>query len=190
LQDALREAAVGAAAERTFRVRPRDGTNDALDEQGTLGFLRSDGSPMPPTELPGPAALRTGTAVIDAIVGVVTTHASVRWLCVNATPIVGPDGTTPVGVVAVGVDITRRHERDQSRATGDDAPVSLTAREHQVLQLLAEGCSSRQIAEQLRVSLNTARNYTQRLFRKLDAHSRLEAVAVAIRAGLVKRTPA
>ena len=69
-------------------------------------------------------------------------------------------------------------------------PDTLTPRERQVLQLLAEGCSTRQIAERLFVSLNTARNHSQHLLRKLDAHSRLEAVAVGIRAGLVERAPA
>ncbi|HEY8216758.1 MAG TPA: PAS domain-containing protein [Acidimicrobiia bacterium] len=65
---------------------------------------------------------------------------------------------------------------------------SLTQREHEVLLLLADGLSSREIAEQLFISLNTARNHVQRLIAKLGAHSRLEAVAVARRAGLVDTT--
>jgi len=69
-------------------------------------------------------------------------------------------------------------------------PETLTPRERQVLQLLAEGCSTRQIADRLFVSLNTARNHTQHLLHKLDAHSRLEAVAVGTRSGLIERAPA
>lgn len=61
----------------------------------------------------------------------------------------------------------------------------LTARELDVLRLLTEGVSTRGIAERLFISLNTARNHVQRIIRKLGAHSRLEAVAIANRAGLV-----
>ena len=51
--------------------------------------------------------------------------------------------------------------------------------------MLAEGASSRQIAERLFISRNTARNHVQRVIRKLGAHSRLEAVAVARRTGIL-----
>ena len=64
---------------------------------------------------------------------------------------------------------------------------TLTAREREVLRLLAEGSSTREIAEQLFISHNTARNHVQRMIRKLGAHSRLEAVAIAHRRGLVDR---
>lgn len=63
---------------------------------------------------------------------------------------------------------------------------ALTARELEVLRLLAEGVSTREIADGLFISLNTSRNYVQRLIAKLGAHSRLEAVAVARRAGLLQ----
>jgi DNA-binding NarL/FixJ family response regulator len=71
---------------------------------------------------------------------------------------------------------------------GRDA-TGLTQREHEVLVLLADGLSTREIAQQLFISLNTARNHVQRLIAKLGAHSRLEAVAVARRNGLLDATP-
>jgi DNA-binding NarL/FixJ family response regulator len=64
-------------------------------------------------------------------------------------------------------------------------PSTLTERELEVLQMLADGLSTKRVAEQLFISVNTARNHVQRVIRKLDAHSRLEAVALARRAGLL-----
>ncbi|MGH8907384.1 MAG: LuxR C-terminal-related transcriptional regulator [Egibacteraceae bacterium] len=56
----------------------------------------------------------------------------------------------------------------------------LTAREKQVLELLAEGCGNRMIAEILVISPQTARTHIQNVVRKLGAHSRLEAAAMAV----------
>ena len=61
----------------------------------------------------------------------------------------------------------------------------LTAREREVLDLLAEGLSNRVIADRLFLSVNTVRNYVQSILTKLDAHSKLEAVSSAARAGLI-----
>jgi len=65
----------------------------------------------------------------------------------------------------------------------------LTARELEVLGLLAEGLSGEAIATRLYLSPNTVRNHVQNLLPKLGAHSRLEAVSIAARAGLLDRPP-
>jgi two-component system nitrate/nitrite response regulator NarL len=62
----------------------------------------------------------------------------------------------------------------------------LTSREVEVLQLLAEGASSKAIAERLSVSPNTVRTHVQGILTKLQVHSRLEAAAFAVRHKLVK----
>jgi DNA-binding NarL/FixJ family response regulator len=62
----------------------------------------------------------------------------------------------------------------------------LTKREREVLQLLAEGASSPQIAARLGVSPNTVRTHVQGILSKLQLHSRLEAAAFAVRFDLVK----
>lgn len=62
---------------------------------------------------------------------------------------------------------------------------SLTRREIEVLQLLADGCSTKQLAESLGLSLNTVRNHVQSAINRLGAHSKLEAVSIAIRQGLI-----
>jgi PAS domain S-box-containing protein len=61
----------------------------------------------------------------------------------------------------------------------------LSPREREVLGLIAKGVSTRGIAEQLHVSNTTVNNHVQHILRKLNAHSRLEAVRRAERAGLV-----
>jgi DNA-binding NarL/FixJ family response regulator len=71
------------------------------------------------------------------------------------------------------------------RATRD----AMTRRELQVLALLAEGASTAEIAERLCISTNTVRNHVQNLLGKLGARSRLEAVAIAGRRGLVSGAP-
>lgn len=62
---------------------------------------------------------------------------------------------------------------------------ALSAREREVLALLAEGAGTDAIAERLFISRNTVRAHVQRVISKLGAHSKLEAVAVARRHGLV-----
>jgi DNA-binding NarL/FixJ family response regulator len=54
----------------------------------------------------------------------------------------------------------------------------LTARQTEVLRLLARGLSTRQIAAELHLSAETVRNHIRDLLRRLGVHSRLEAVAV------------
>lgn len=61
----------------------------------------------------------------------------------------------------------------------------LTARERETLDLLAEGATTEEIGEWLGVSRNTTRNHVQRVLEKLGARSKLEAVAVARREGLI-----
>jgi two-component system response regulator DevR len=60
---------------------------------------------------------------------------------------------------------------------GDD----LTPREAAILQLLVNGASTDAIAEELVIALATARNHVQAVLTKLSAHSRLEAVSIALR---------
>ena len=65
----------------------------------------------------------------------------------------------------------------------DDGPTAppphLTPRQVEVLRLLEQGRSTKQIAAELHLSIETVRNHIRRLFRALGVHSRLEAVAAA-----------
>lgn len=72
-----------------------------------------------------------------------------------------------------------------SRLTGRTRSATLTARERQTLGLLADGASTAEVARRLGVAVNTARNHVQRVLEKLGARSKLEAVAIARREGLL-----
>ena len=70
-----------------------------------------------------------------------------------------------------------------------DAPIArsprgITAREREVLQLLAEGRSTKQIASTLQVSVKTVETHRQRIMEKLDLHSIAELTKYAVREGL------
>ncbi len=62
---------------------------------------------------------------------------------------------------------------------------TLTAREQETLLLLADGAGTDQISSKLGVARNTARNHVQRVLDKLGARSKLEAVSIARREGLL-----
>ncbi|RZQ60514.1 response regulator [Amycolatopsis suaedae] len=68
---------------------------------------------------------------------------------------------------------------------GTAVTTPLTAREHETLQLMVEGVATGEIGERLGVARNTARNHVQRVLVKLGARSKLEAVAIARREGLI-----
>lgn len=67
------------------------------------------------------------------------------------------------------------------RSVGAD----LTGREREVLVLLAEGLTNKAIAGSLNLSVNTVRGYVQSILTRLGTHSKLEAVATAVREGLI-----
>ncbi|MFF7731610.1 AAA family ATPase [Streptomyces sp. NPDC007984] len=71
----------------------------------------------------------------------------------------------------------------------DDRPGTLTAREQDVLRLLALGRSNRQIGEELFISGKTASVHVSNILAKLGASSRGEAVAIAYREGLITPEP-
>jgi DNA-binding NarL/FixJ family response regulator len=85
-----------------------------------------------------------------------------------------------VGVLALAYPIPSR----ATRCLPDRWP-SLTPRRYQVLRLLGEGLGTAEIAHELVLSEQTVRNHVRDVLRDLDAHSRLEAVDIARRLGLL-----
>jgi two-component system NarL family response regulator len=61
----------------------------------------------------------------------------------------------------------------------------LTDRELQVLKLVAQGMSNREVAEDLFISENTVKNHVRNILEKLHLHSRMEAVVYAVREKLL-----
>jgi len=62
---------------------------------------------------------------------------------------------------------------------------ALTARESEVLRLLAKGLANKEIGRDLRISEDTVKTHVSRILAKLGAHSRTQAVLNAMRMGLV-----
>jgi DNA-binding NarL/FixJ family response regulator len=82
-----------------------------------------------------------------------------------------------------------RHHAEPKPAASAAEPRDLSARELQVLSLLATGCDNSQIGETLYVSRSTVKKHVSRLLEKLEVDNRLQAATFAIRAGLVDRDP-
>ena len=59
----------------------------------------------------------------------------------------------------------------------------LSPREREILQLIADGLTDREIADRLRVAPATSRTHARNLIAKLGAHTRAQAVAIGIRSG-------
>jgi DNA-binding NarL/FixJ family response regulator len=77
----------------------------------------------------------------------------------------------------------------QTAGTAKDRWESLTDREREVLQLIAEGHTSREIAELLTISEQTVRTHRANLMDKLDIHSTAELTQYAIRKGVISLDP-
>jgi DNA-binding NarL/FixJ family response regulator len=73
---------------------------------------------------------------------------------------------------------------DTPQRTDDELASRLTAREIEVLRLMAEGCDNQAIADHLVLDRATIRTHVEAALAKLDAPSRLHAVARAVRLGL------
>ena len=91
------------------------------------------------------------------------------------------------GILLTKVQALLAHDGDPSEGIVATAPKRpsplsvLTAREQEVLRLIARGESAKGIAEKLRISPSTARNHTQNILEKLGVHTKIEALALAFR---------
>lgn len=94
------------------------------------------------------------------------------------------DGHAVVPPAALGTLLRRVVERRRVRREDAEALESLTPREREVFEYAARGRDNEAIADALFISPATARTHLQRVFKKLDIHSRAEAVAFAARCGL------
>jgi len=93
------------------------------------------------------------------------------------------------GDVLLAPSITRRLVERYAGGRGPAAPPGLdelTAREHEVLVLIARGLSNAEIAGALVVSMPTVKTHVGRVFMKLGLRDRAQAVIVAYEAGLVR----
>ena len=77
---------------------------------------------------------------------------------------------------------SKENEDDSNRKNG----LRLTARQKQILQLLAEGKSSKEVAVALNISVKTAETHRANIMRRLDCHSVTELVRYAIRNHIIE----
>jgi PAS domain S-box-containing protein len=110
-----------------------------------------------------------GASATDATGVLVSTDGTRLPLEISSVPLIGGERVVGVfGLLAGPLD-------DQPKVHHP----SLTPRQTEVLRLLEQGRSTRQIAGELHLSPETVRNHIRHLFRALGVHSRLEAVAIA-----------
>jgi DNA-binding NarL/FixJ family response regulator len=77
--------------------------------------------------------------------------------------------------------------RLEAPTAGDEQHV-ITKREEEVLQRIADGCSTSEVAAQLYISQKTVKNHLASIYQKLDARDRTQAVLQAVRMGIVHLT--
>jgi PAS domain S-box-containing protein len=91
------------------------------------------------------------------------------------------DGDTIVGVLTFAFDV----RRPPSEIIGLRPDPQLTLRQRQILELIASGLSTAEVAKELTLSTETVRNHLRNASQELHAHSRVEAIATAQRLGLL-----
>jgi DNA-binding NarL/FixJ family response regulator len=89
----------------------------------------------------------------------------------------------------VAREAMREHDGTAEGGGGGDPYDSLTDREKQVLKLVAEGRSNKEVADVLGISVKTAMSHRERVMEKLDVHSRTELIRFAIRQGIIRVDP-
>ncbi|UZN03130.1 helix-turn-helix transcriptional regulator [Cellulomonas sp. S1-8] len=126
------------------------------------------------TVLPGAGAPPGPSALGDALhhlVGTVrprrTTPPSARYRLTLATAAAAP----------TAADATRRHGNGEPRRTGDGV-ADLSPRESQVMACIARGLRNTEVAAELGVTEKTVKNHVNRIFSKLGADGRVEAVLI------------
>jgi two-component system, NarL family, response regulator DegU len=98
--------------------------------------------------------------------------------------------------VVSAIDLASNGDRPMSphlatamlQASRDPDESIISAREEEVLQLVANGLGTSEIADQLYISQKTVKNHLSSIYEKLDARDRTQAVLMAVKMGIVKLT--
>ncbi|MBW3557851.1 MAG: response regulator transcription factor [Actinobacteria bacterium] len=90
-------------------------------------------------------------------------------------------GETPVSRQVAASMLDEVH-----RVPDSGAEELVSKREEEVLQLIADGCSSAEVADRLYISQKTVKNHLASIYQKLDARDRTQAVLRAVRMGIVR----
>lgn len=120
------------------------------------------------------AALRAGAA------GYLVKDCSTEEIAEAVRLAASDDAAMSADIAASMLDEVRRifPEPDEDRV--------VTKREEEVLQLIADGCSTSEVADRLYISQKTVKNHLASIYQKLDARDRTQAVLRAVRMGIVR----
>ena len=125
----------------------------------------------------GDEALRRD-AVIAGAAGFLTKDVSMQEVVATITQAAG-------GEVALSTELAATILAELETGT-DRAPSPLTPREEEVLQLIADGLSTTEVAKQLFISGKTVKNHLASIYEKLEARDRTQAVLSAVRSGIIR----
>jgi two-component system nitrate/nitrite response regulator NarL len=165
-------------------------------ERPTVALL--DGPPLDDLEIAAPLVSERGAKLVA--VGAPESE-GVAWIQAGASGFVPPEGSLEDVIVAlervaddelaappqVAADLAARFRRLAAESPDSVPEVRLTPRQTEVLDLLAEGLSNKEIARRLSIQLPTVKNHVHELLVKLGVSGRGEAAARTRRRG--RQTP-
>ena len=109
------------------------------------------------------------------------------YLLKDASPdeLVGAARNAIEGNAVIHPQLTKTFIEEARSATDEPRTTPLSKREREILQRVADGATTRQVASDLGISPHTVKTHLERIFEKLGANDRAQAVAIAIRTGIV-----
>jgi DNA-binding NarL/FixJ family response regulator len=128
---------------------------------------------------------------VSSLVSTAASHHELQQAVLDALSSAGPVGLGEIATIMIGLRengtvlaaaTATGGRRDERRGLP-----SLSPREVEVLRALVNGWSTVRIAQTLHISTNTVRTHVQNVLGKLGVHSKLEATATALRAGLLSQ---
>ena len=111
--------------------------------------------------------------------GYLVKDCSIEEVVATVTAVASGETTVSAGLAASMLDEVRR-------LAAPAAAEVVTRREEEVLQLIADGCATSEVAEQLFISQKTVKNHLASIYQKLDARDRTQAVLRAVRMGIIR----
>ncbi len=97
--------------------------------------------------------------------------------------------TAAKGETVISSGVASRMMEEVRRIDTPDGPNEtslLSKREEEVLQLIADGCATNEVADRLFISAKTVKNHLASIYQKLDARDRTQAILQAMRMGIVQ----
>jgi DNA-binding CsgD family transcriptional regulator len=172
--------------------------HDSARAENLAGALEADGDFLTTLE---PAAEGVDVTVMEAEGGGLQVIAGLPGDSDHADTLLPQDSEMPlivaaIRLVAAGYSVSRALASEEETEFGGHAPEpretvrrpqrpALSAREQEVLLLLANGAPNKVIARRLDISVHTAKFHVASLLTKLGAVNRTDAIAIAMREGLV-----